>query len=690
MEPTKPARGRGPLGVPSPDQVLAQIREHRATRLLLGGAIVGAAAGVTAAAVDRMIVWVSELVHGTAEPSADAVVSPLSVAGPIVLGALASWAVWRFTRRHRPQGVADVLARVHLGAHPLSARDGVVSALGAAVAVGAGLSGGREGPTVQIGSAIAGRIVSFFEASPAESRALIAAGGAAGVAASFDTPIAGAFFALEILLGNFAMDAFTPVVVATVVGTVVGQALLGDRIALHLPAFELHHPLELLGYVVVGLAGGVAAIGFARALEWSSRAADRLGAPPFARGAVAGALSALALVGGGQAIMGNGYAYVERLIAGDVGVLGAVSLAAVLLLKIVATGLTGAARTGAGIFAPSLFVGAVTGALVGVAFHQIAPSLVGEPGATAVVGMAVVAGSALHAPITMTLMLFEMTGNYAIVLPTLAAVAVGSLVTRLARAPSVYEDDLARQGVDLREAPEAGLSHLTVADVVRSEGFETIDPAAPVGEAVNRFLARRVDCLYVRSEDGRYGGVIDLQDLKSLFGQGAATGALAERVREVAPLREELDLGQAIGAFFRCRREELPVVDAHGSLVGVLVERDVVAAYNREVLRQSTPLARVVQETADRSRTDFLELPEGMALEVVDVPASAVGRTVREEDLGARFGCTILAIRSAPDEDGERARRAVTPGSSFAAGDDVVVLGPTEAIERLVREWVAT
>jgi K+/H+ antiporter YhaU regulatory subunit KhtT len=79
-----------------------------------------------------------------------------------------------------------------------------------------------------------------------------------------------------------------------------------------------------------------------------------------------------------------------------------------------------------------------------------------------------------------------------------------------------------------------------------------------------------------------------------------------------------------------------------------------------------------------------------MALEVVDVPASAVGRTVREEDLGARFGCTILAIRSAPDEDGERARRAVTPGSSFAAGDDVVVLGPTEAIERLVREWVAT
>jgi len=120
---------------------------------------------------------------------------------------------------------------------------------------------------VQIGSAIAGRIVSFFEASPAESRALIAAGGAAGVAASFDTPIAGAFFALEILLGNFAMDAFTPVVVATVVGTVVGQALLGDRIALHLPAFELHHPLELLGYVVVGLAGGIAAIGFARALE---------------------------------------------------------------------------------------------------------------------------------------------------------------------------------------------------------------------------------------------------------------------------------------------------------------------------------------------------------------------------------------------------------------------------------------
>ncbi len=661
---------------------IEELREHQATRLLFAGVLIGVLAGVAAGALDRGIVMVSELLLGFPEPSVEEPEQWRRLAAPALSGLIAGGLVHVGTRRHRPQGIPDVLARVQTRDHILSLRDGVISATGAVLVVGGGQSGGREGPIVQLASALAAKVVRWAAIAPRHERALVAAGGAAGVAASFNTPIAGAFFALEILLGNFAMETFAPVIAATVTGTVVGQALLGDRVALHLPAFSLHSAWELPLYTALGVACGAVGAMVKRVVVLSTRLAGKGGVPEGLRGGVAGLVVGAVAWAGLPEVMGNGYAFMQQL-SGHAGEYGIAFLAVLLLGKVVATAATAAGRSGAGIFAPSLFVGAVTGTLCGELFQLLFPAVVEAPGAYGMVGMAAVAGGTLHAPITMTLMLFEMTRNYAVILPLLVAVATSSVVSRVLARDSVYEAELRHQGVELSRGHEELVMHdLTVGDVMREDGFELVAAGATTGEVVARFLSRRTDTVLVVDAERRLVGVIDIQDAKRFFATSDETGH-ALQPRPVATLAPAQRLSDAIGAFFASPVEELPVVDVDGKLVGVLAERDVVAAYNREVLRQAVPLARVVHEGPGGVRTDFLELPPGEVLEVVPVHPWMVGRTLRELGLPARFQCAVLAIRSQNEDGSPARRRAALPETLLGAREELVVIGPAAGVRAL-------
>lgn len=658
-----------------------RLADQEAARLLLSGVLVGVLGGLAAGVFDGAMVGIGRLLLGVSEPSTHAPVWWRALLGPTVGGLLASLVIRFLTRRGRPQGVADVMGRTQLQADTLSLREGLASATAAALAVGGGQSGGREGPIVQVASSLAMATCKLLRTPPRHFRALVASGAAAGVAASFNTPLGGAFFALEIILGDFALESFAPVVAATVTGTVMGQVLLGDRVALHLPAFELGSPVELLFYLVLGLFSGVVAVLFKRLIVAAPRGANALGLPLMVRGAVAGLAVGGAAALGLPQVMGNGYAWMELAISAP-DQMGLGVLVLLVVAKPLASAITASGRSGAGLFAASLFLGAATGLAFGMAANAAFPSLVSSPGAYGMVGMGAVAAAVLHAPITLTLMLFEMTGNYEVILPLLLSLATAGFVSNMLGSESIYDLELKRQGLQpIQRQKDHAMRVAAVADLMRADGYQSVSGDTPARELLARFMSHRVDVLWVVDAAGRLVGVVDLQDVKGLLLQPndnlRATDVL---IRDVPRLHAGEPISDTVPMFFRSMRAELPVVDPRDALIGVLCERDVVAAYHREVNQNDGLMTRVTTGVPGQRQTDYVELPEGEALEVVEVGERLAGQSLRALKLPSTLGCTVLAMSRWNSKKGRWERRMIEADEPLMMGDRLVVVGERDRV----------
>ncbi len=640
------------------------------------GALVGALAGLAAGALDRLIALVSEFTLGTTAPSLDGVVPWLAFFGP-VLGGLVSGLLIRWaSRTWHAQGIPDIIDATWNRQGHVSLREATVSSLAAAAVVGGGQSGGREGPIAQLAAAVASHVSRRLGLPPGRMRVLVAAGAAAGIAASFNTPIGAAFFAMEVVLGNFAMAMFAPVVAATVAGTVVGQALLGDRVALSLPAFELGHPAELALFLVLGaLAGGVA-VAFKRAHRAAGRFAAKV--PLWLRPAAAGVVVGVIAAGGLPQVMGNGYAFLQAGLRGEVQ-LGVGMLVLLFVAKGVATNATLGGGGGAGLFAPTLFLGGVLGLAFGQSVAVLAPDLIGSVGIYGVVGMGAVAAAVTHAPLTLALMVFEMTRNYQVMLPLLLTLAVAGLVTAGFGSESIYLQALRALGIRVDRTREELVMHdLKVKDLMRSEGLPVVALDASMPAVVDRFLTERHEELFVVDADGRLHGLVHIQDVKRILAGGTPGGGLESvETRSLPHLRPEQSLADTLPLFFHADLEELPVVDGDGCLVGSLKERHVMGAYHQEVLRKEAVLARVSSETDAGRQTDFFELPPGQKLRVHVVGGEHAGQNLRELALPRRKGCTVIAIVSR-DEKGQERRLPADANRPLREGDRLIMLGPVE------------
>jgi CIC family chloride channel protein len=656
--------------------------EHEATRLLVAGVLVGVLGGLAASVFDRAMTTIGVIVLGTPSPAEVGPAWWRALIGPAACGVLAGVLIVYGTVRKRPQSVPDVMERVQLDMPSLSLRDGLVSALAAAVVVGGGQSGGREGPIVQLASTLAAAVCRQFGVPARHFRSLVAAGAAAGVAASFNTPVGGAFFALEIILGDFGVESFAPVVAATVTATVVGQALLGDRVALQLPAFKLHSPVELVFYLVLGGISGVVAVVFKRAILWGSARADRLGLNAWQRCGAAGLAVGVVAALGMHEVMGNGYGWMERSIT-DTSTVGIAFLSVLLVVKIAATTVTMGGRGGAGLFAPSLYVGAVTGLLVGKLSVLIAPGHVPSAGAYGMVGMGAVASGVLHAPITMTLMLFEMTGNYQVILPLLVALSAAGLVSRLLGAESVYESELRHRGVSLKRPSAANLlDGLTVADVMRRDALVTVGPDEPLREVVRRFVGAPSTPIFVLDAEGRLAGRMQLHTATARLFEGDAAVAKDVVAAEDA-IHGDQPLAAVVPQFFHAQTDAMPVVDGDGKPIGVLYERDVIATYHRFLQRRDTLLARFESGDPEDRTTDFVELPDGYGLEVVEVDARLGGQTLRDLSLPEKQGCLVIAHSVWDASEGRWHRRPADARRRLEKGDRLVVMGPVKQLGAL-------
>ena len=363
---------------------------------------------------------------------------------PAIGGLLAGGASALAARAQASQGVGDVMEAVVLGGRKMSLRSTLWKAAGSWSAIVSGGSLGREGPIIQFGGVFGARVGEWFGISEARRRALIAAGTAAGFAAAYNTPIAAVLFVVEVVIGVVALRILLPTMIAAAIATTITRFALGPGPIYGERAFTLRSNGELVAHLALGLLAGVVGVAFMRVLATSERIFAKLHTSRPLRAAAGGALVG-AIACALPEVTGNGYEAIALILGGKV-VLGMVAV--LLLAKVIATSASVGSGSPGGVFTPSLFIGAALGAALAGALHHAGPGLpIGAAGGYALVGMAAVVAATTHAPLMSATLVFELSGDYAIVLPLLIATSAATAVARKLQPSSIYMQELERRGV---------------------------------------------------------------------------------------------------------------------------------------------------------------------------------------------------------------------------------------------------
>jgi len=549
---------------------------------------IGAAAALGVVAFYKLIDLAYDIlvtqIGARLDPVAGAFYRPLVTAVALWI----AWAIVRWARVPDGQTVPDVQLAVAKRGGVVPFRPVIIRTLAAVVTLAGGGSAGSEGPTAVLGSSIGSAVGRALRFQPRRLKILVGCGAAAGISAAFNAPFAGAFFALEEVLGSFSIGAFSPVVIASVVAAITVRPFLGSHPAFHIPPYGSIRPLAIvLLYPLLGVACGLASALYSRMFFATADVFQRV-KPQWLRPLLGGlAVGLLAYFGGGL-LTGTGHLAIPIEMFGGIKWYLLLGFA---LAKMLATSLTLGSGGSGGLFTPTLFVGAAFGGGIGVLAQQLLPHFGLHPEAWALVGMAGLIAGTLHAPITAIFMVFEMTDDYNLV-PPLMIVSVIALATAHAFAKhGLYDGWLARRGEHLAHGTDRAIMHrLLVRDVMNSAPV-IVPPEATLAEVVTASSDSRLTTLPVVDDDGLLYGVITFAELRlALLDRGElAPLLLAADLAEPTEVALATDSVQTALAKLNARAAELlPVVEseAHPVLQGVLTREDVLAAYERELMHQ--------------------------------------------------------------------------------------------------------
>ncbi len=510
---------------------------------------------------------------------------------PLVTGsglALAWYLMRRFAAGHEGLNVADVQRAVVREGGDIPAGAALTRTAASAVTIGGGGSAGAEGPVAVFGAAIGSALGRLFRFSSARTTVLVGAGAAAGISAAFNAPLAGAFFALEEILGSFSVSAFPPVVVASVVAAVVSRGFFGNHPAFPIPEeYGYRHAVEIIVfYPLLGLVAGLLAAFFIRshfAMEDRIRA---LRISPALRPWIGGALVGGAVALSGGHLVGDGHLAISLDLFGRLAWWGLVLLA---VGKVLVTSLTLHAGGSGGLFTPSLYAGATIGGAFGVALAGLLPGLGLTPEAYALVGMGAVVAAATGAPLTGILIVFEMTDDSAIMLPLMLTVVIAYVVSRRITPDNLYSGWLRRRGVDLEE----GADRTVMADITVREACELVPVTIPAGDPVTRHQdLPDQDGYPVVDREGRVVGVLTLAEVRRVAREDEDSGVArmaGEVARKVRPVVPDETLLSALRRMAARGDSSVPVADpATGRLFGLLSRTHAVWLYEK-VMAEGRP-----------------------------------------------------------------------------------------------------
>ena len=655
-------------------------------RYLLLVPLVGMATGLSCVVIAHLIAFFQRWFWGSGQhllEAAEALPWYFRILIPLVGGLIVGLIGYLFGIETRGAGTSGLVQAIALKGGIVSLRQTLPRTLTGILTIASGGSLGREGPIVTLGGAIGSHLARRFKLTSRQARILVCAAAASSIAGVYNAPIGGSLFALEILMGSFALEVFGPVVVASVISTLIFRSAMGDLPRFVIPQYQLISGWELPFYLVLGLLGGIASVVFTRSLFFAEDLFRKTPLPKWLTPAIG-----FTLVGGIGAfyphVFGNGYETVNMALHEQLPWLLLLILP---VAKLVATSLTlGSGGTG-GLFMPLLMVGGLLGGAFGYGVHYLFPNATAGHGAYSLVGMGAVLAGTTHAPLMAIMMIYEQTNSYLIVLPLMFTCIISSVTVRLLRTDSIHMETLRRRGVVLpRGVEESIMQTLSVRDVMHEE-VESLPHDAPFTAIVERFLKEPFNNLYVVDNEGRFLGAIRLHALKGMLHETEALPTVIARdlVDETCPFfTPDQKLADTMEVFWREHAERIPVLDHKETrrLFGWIAKRDLFGVYSQEILRKRQLLSRFTVKTGEEERDLFVELPPGFQITTITIPPTIAGQTLGQLALRSKYDLHVLQLRRHDPQTGRPIVEMPTPEARLDEGIQLIVIGPTEGLAR--------
>ena len=605
---------------------------------------VGVGAGLGAVLFRRLISGVQTLSYGNLG-------GLLSWMGPYKLliipaigGAIFGPLIYFFAREAKGHGVPEVMEAVALRGGRIRPRVAIVKPFASAICIGTGGSVGREGPIEQIGSALGSTVGQLFKLSDERVRNLVACGAAGGIAATFSAPIGGSLFALEVILGKFNAIYFGAVVISAVTASVVSNIFEGGEAVFSIPAYTMVSSWELLLYIILGALCAFGSVAFTKLLYFSEDLWEKVRSPeylkPILGGVVLGVIGLLTYkLDGFPRVFGVGYDTITDALMGNL----ALSVAFVLLLvKLVAPIVTLGSGGSGGVFAPSLFMGAMLGNAFGQGANFLFPGSTAPPGAYALVGMAAFFGGAARAPVTAILILFEMTNDYNIILPLMLATVLSTMVSRLISDDTIYTLKLSRRGIHLEDGQDVDIMQRVTVEEVMKINVDTVPMDMPLLDLSTEFMETHRTGFPVVNDKNELLGIVSVQDLERKFEKDTIMGKTVADIATteglvVAYPRESMQVVlRRLGARDVGR---VPVVASEESrqLLGLVRRRDILSAYNHSISKRAYKQHKAVLLSKGAM--------ENTNLLCVKIPPQAKVIGKRVSAIGLPENCIIVSLR---------------------------------------------
>lgn len=661
----------------------AKLTEH--TFMIIIAIIIGILAGFAAIGIRMMIEEISALSYsGEGTLLENIINSPwyIKVLIPALGGLIVGPLIYFFAPEAKGHGVPEVMQSILLKGGKIRPRVAVIKALASAVTIGTGGSVGREGPIIQIGSSLGSAVAQFFRISPKRMKTLVGCGAAAGIAAAFNAPIAGALFALEIILMDFAVAQFSPIVISSVMATVISHQFEGNFAAFIVPGYELASPYEIGLYFVLGAASGLISWLFIKVLYFSEDYFDyKFNFPEYLKPIIGGlAIGILALVF--PQIMGVGYDTINLALHGnlvwDIALL-------LVFIKIFATSVTLGTGGSGGIFAPSLFMGATLGAFFGAFVNYLFPEITASPGAYALVAMGGIVAGTTRAPITAIIIVFELTNDYNIILPLMITCIISTILSSKLSRESIYTLKLLLRNINIREGAETNIMESIQVKEVLNPSNDNILATDNFSTIVNKVLKGKGPEFPVVTKNNMLLGIISLNELKEyLFERDSlrdlliATDITNHNFDVVTP---EDNCQNAIDKMRSADLESLPVVSPENKklLVGTVLLTEIQDAYQKELNKRE-----ITENLADKismsNKETSIQFIEGYSIAEIPAPNIFIGKSIRELNIRAKYGVDVLSIKQPGDERGSKIKAIPNPDHIIEADEKLVIAGEIKNI----------